>query len=239
MYRISLGSFPLRNLVNPYQQTLVQSGKEQKVYEFTLPDGIVCFIYNLSVSKGDFLEWKWIIDGEEVNLDFSEGSFYFDPPFLVKKYTEFYVKNNSGTDLIVSVYCDGICHKEAVIGEVKEKIIIKDRSEELLKAINEIKSCLEKSKAKGEIYDMKVNVTDKVKMLYDSRSKGLNWTACDITNAGPDPVYIAVNKWRRPQIPLAPGLTTNIDFGKRGAIKKVYLVCDEGKKATVYIRILK
>lgn len=235
MYRISLGSFPLKNLVNPHQQAIVPSGREEKVYEFTLPDSIVCFIYNLSLSKGNFLEWKWIIDGEEVNLDFSEGSFYFDPPFLVKRYTEFYVRNNSNVDLIVSVYCDGVCYREAVIGEAKEsKIIIKDRSEEILKAIKEIKSCLEKSKPKGEIYDMKVNVTDKVKLL-----DNLGWSACDITNAGPDPVYIAVNAWKRPELPLAPGLTTNIDIGKRGGIKKVYLVCDKGKKSTVYIRILK
>jgi len=232
MIRISLGKFPLKNLVNPHQAIIVPKGEEIKVFSFYLPESVVCFIYKVMVSGN--VQWKWIIDGEEVDFNLESNKMYnFDPPYLVKEFVEFYAKNDTNTDLIATVFCDGICHREAVIGEKQADF------SEVVNSLKEIKDTLEIKTAKGEVFDRKVEVTDTIKMLYDKKGRGLNWTACDITNAGPDPVYIAVNKWIRPESPLAPGLTTNIDLGKRGAIKKLYLVCDKGKKATVHIRVLK
>lgn len=232
MIRISVCSFPLKNLTNLKQSAIAPKGEEVRVFYLNLPEDIVCFVYKVAVSN--YTEWKWIIDGEIVDFNLEGGKMYhFDPPFLVKKSMEFYAKNDTNTDLVATVFCDGICHKEVVIGERQ------DDFSEVVNSLKEIKNVLEVKSAKGEVFDRKVEVTDAIKMLYDEKGKGLNWTACDITNAGPDPVYIAVNKWIRPESPLPPGLTTNIDLGKRGAIKKIYLVCDKGKRATVHIRVLK
>lgn len=232
--RISVGSFPLKR----EQSAIVPKGKEVRVFYLNLPENIVCFVYKVAVSN--YTEWKWIIDGEMVDFNLVGGrTYHFDPPFLVKKSMEFYAKNDTDTDLIATVFCDGVCHKEVVIGERQQISPIPPQYDEIVKSLKEIKNTLEIKTAEGEVFDRKVEVTDAIKMLYDEKGKGLNWTACDITNAGPDPVYIAVNKWIRPESPLPPGLTTNIDFGKRGAIKKLYLVCDKGKRATVHIRVLK
>jgi len=240
--RISLGSFPLKNLTDLEQSAIVPKGKEVKVFNLKLPQGIVCFVYKVAVS--DNTKWKWIIDGEEVDFHLEGNKIYhFDPPFLVRDFIEFYAKNDGNSDTIATVFCDGICHKEAIIGYPQRitppPLVPQQDLSEVVNSLKEIKNTLEIKTAEGEVFDRKVEVTDAIKMLYDEKGKGLNWTACDITNAGPDPVYIAVNKWIRPESPLLPGLTTNIDFGKRGAIKKLYLVCDKGKRATVHIRVLK
>lgn len=228
MIRISVNSFPLRNLANLKQSAIVPKGKQVRVFYLNLPESIVCFIYRMSVSRA---KWKWIIDGEEIDFNLEAGKMYrFDPPFLVKHYMELYAENDTDMDIVATVFCDGICYKEITI---EQKV---DFSE-VINSLKEIKNALDVKSADGKVFDKKVVISDTIKMLYEE--DGLNWTACNITNAGPDSVYIAVNKWTRPETPLLPGLTTNIDLGKKGAIKKIYLVCDKGKKATVYIRVLK
>ena len=234
MIRISVCNFPLKNLTDLKQSAIVQKGKEVRVFYLKLPESIVCFVYKVAVSNNT--KWKWIIDGEEVDFHLEGNKIYhFDPPFLVRDFIEFYAKNDGNADTIATVFCDGVCHKEVVI----DRYTPPQDFSEVVNSLKEIKNALEIKTAEGEVFDRKVDVTDTIKMLYEERSGGLNWTACDITNAGPDPVYIAINKWVRPESPLAPGLTTNIDLGKRGAIKKLYLVCDKGKRATVHIRVLK
>lgn len=110
-------------------------------------------------------------------------------------------------------------------------------SETLL--LNKINNNIEQQIPEGRLYDYRINVTDKIKMLYDDRNKGLNWIAFTICNEGPSPVYFAVNEWERPEIPLEVGKCTSVSFNRRGSIKRIYLVCDSGQSSTVTIRGLK
>lgn len=86
---------------------------------------------------------------------------------------------------------------------------------------------------------MVVDVTDTVKMLYNEKTKGLNWSSFTITNIGNSPVYMAVNTWQKPESPIYPGENIDVDMKRRDAIKKIYLVCDKGKSSTVKIHAVR
>jgi len=110
---------------------------------------------------------------------------------------------------------------------------------ELTDTMKNIERNLSLQTPKGEVTDMTVNVSDTVKMLYNEKNRGLNWSSFTITNIGNSPVYMAVNTWRRPQSPIYPGENIDVDFKRRGAIKKIYLVCDRGQTSTVKIHAVK
>jgi len=111
-----------------------------------------------------------------------------------------------------------------------------DNSLLLLKEINDN---IEKQIPEGKLIDYRMTVTDKISVLYDKKDRGLNWIAFTLCNEGPNPVYFAVNEWERPEIPLEVGKCTSVSFNRRGAIKKIYFVCDKGKSTTVTIQGLK
>lgn len=90
----------------------------------------------------------------------------------------------------------------------------------------------------GEVMDLNVNVSDKITELYMA-TDGFPWTSFDMDNLGPDPVYMCVNKWISPEAAIAGGGTIHIDLKRRGAIKKIYLKCDQGKNANISFYIVR
>ncbi len=103
----------------------------------------------------------------------------------------------------------------------------------------EIKEEIDTQQPVGEVTDMREAVTDQVKMLYDEAEHGLNWTSCSLVNDGPGGIYVAVNVWEQPAAPIPIGESIDIDLKRRGAIKKIYLVCDTGETSTVRLYALK
>ena len=188
----------------------------------------------------DGVKWSWYVDGECIEKDIEhalgdmEKPAIFKPPYLVKKSIEVIAENDNDAEVDLEVLCIGICYK------IPEKPIPEIQPFESATAIlQEIKQEIQSQVPKGEALDKKVNVTNTVKELWNEAQQGLNWTSCAIFNKGPNDVYVSVNKWRWPEAPVSVGQTMNFDFSKRGAIKKIYLKCDDGETATVNIHAMK
>lgn len=105
--------------------------------------------------------------------------------------------------------------------------------------LTDINTTLKNKEPEGKTRDMLLNITDAVYMHTDEKEGGLNWTTCSILNSGPNNVYFAINEWEQPTAPLLPGESINIDFERRGAIKKIWLICDTGETAQVRIYAIK
>ena len=210
------------------------AGKEERIFYLEIPVGSVGFLYKIGVNRKENISWIWIIDREIIHEEIGtlEMVAYYDPPFLIKRFIELRAKNNSDNDILLKAYCDGIYY-----GQRREQKQDTQKDIQMVELLKEIRDKLHEERTEGKVFDKKVEVTDKIKMLYEPG--GLNWTACDITNIGANDVYFCINKWKRPEAPLEPNLTANIDLGKKGAIKRIYFVCDSGKSTTVYIRVLK
>jgi len=210
----------------------IGEGEEKVILHFDVPAGCVAFLYKIGVDLN--VEWEWIIDDERVKdeLGSINTPAFYNPPYLIRKYIELKAKN-SGEEKIVNAFCEGLVYEELFLREKEEE----KEEPKLIELVEEIKEKLDEERTVGKVFDKKVEVTDKIYMLYEKG--GLNWTACDITNVGDNDVYFCVNEWKRPEAPLEPNLTANIDLGKKGAIKKIYFLCDSGKSTTVYIRVLK
>lgn len=239
MHRIMLSSEPF----NVTKSREIKAGGEDTVLSIELSHGKVAFLYYIGVTKIQGVEWKWTIDGEEVNeyIGTVTNPAYYKPPFLIKKGLTLTAKNNTDRDVLLHALCAGLICEEATISPQEPQVVIQPdtNNQEVIALLKEIKEQLAEKTPVGFSFDKKIEVTDKIKMLYNDKNKGLNWTACDIYNYGPDPVYYAINEWRRPEVPLYKDQWVNVDFGKRNAIKRIYFVCDSGQKATVYIRVLK
>ena len=195
---------PFEDIGKIFQSTIVPARKEIKVLHLNMPQGYVGFLDACGVTEG--VIWKFIIDDEEIkeNLGTVAKPSFFDPPHVVKKYIELVAKNDTDTDIIAQAYVNGVCYVDTRAGG---QIITK---EEKKKEPEEVK--IETIKPQKYIlFDKKIEVTDRIKML-DDKGRGLNWTNVDITNAGPDPIYFAVNEWRRPEAPLDPNMTTNLSL---------------------------
>lgn len=98
--------------------------------------------------------------------------------------------------------------------------------------LTEIKDAIEMERPSGFLTNKSVLVTGSITELY-LQTDNFPWSICDITNAGPNPVYIGINQWDSPEAPLPAGQSIHIDFKKRGSIKKIYLKCDAGNTTTV------
>ena len=98
---------------------------------------------------------------------------------------------------------------------------------------------IEKQLPWGEVTDEHLNITDTIYMLYDERERGLHWSSFSLTNEGPNPVYICVNKWKQPLAPLPVGRSISVDLKQRDSINKIYLKCDTGNNASVNIHAIK
>jgi len=233
--RIALTSFPIERIGETYQSTVAYARKNTRVHHIEIPNGHVAFLYTAGINTN--LPYKLIIDNEEINekIGSIDHPTVFNPPYIAKKNISIYVENNSDIDKTIQTYINGIVYEELTLQPIEDKLELREIKEKLGK-IEKIK---EQEQTVGVVFDKKINVTDKIKMLYDDENKGLNWTAVDITNMGPDPVYYCVNKWKSPEAPLHTNMTASIDLGRKNAIKKIYFVCDKGETATVYLRILK
>lgn len=108
-----------------------------------------------------------------------------------------------------------------------------------LQPLEDASEAIHSTQPLGEAFDMEVNATAGITEIYDPTTHKIPWTSFDMNNNGPDPVYFCVNEWRDPQAPLMPGKSINVDMKKQGAIKKVYLKCDQGKTANISFYIIK
>jgi len=105
--------------------------------------------------------------------------------------------------------------------------------------LEEIKEEIEREKPVGEIVsNLSVNVTDAIVDLCHQK-EGFPWSSFDLTNVGPSPVYFSVNHWDSPEAPLPVGQSINVDLKKQGAIKRVYLKCDQGLNTVVSLYVVR
>ena len=105
--------------------------------------------------------------------------------------------------------------------------------------LEEIKEEIEREKPVGEIVsNLSINVTDAIIDLCQQK-EGFPWSSFDLTNVGPSPVYFSVNHWDSPEAPLPAGQSINVDLKKRGAIKRVYLKCDQGLNTVVNLYVVR
>jgi len=102
-----------------------------------------------------------------------------------------------------------------------------------------ISQTIQKQQKAGSLSTRSYTVNSAVKMLWNRREGGLQWTSVDFVNNGPDPVYISVNTSDFPLASLPVGQTLNVDLKQHGAIDKVYLRCDQGKTANVDLWVVK
>lgn len=176
----------------------------------------------------------------------------FDPPYIAKKTIEV----EPGTTLF-QVRFDGEEINESI--PVTEEVVVdglsyRDKPNSLAaealpiltlgttnSILNDIHNTLKEQQPVGEILDMAVELTGNTMYKLDKTDNGddLDWASCTIINKGPGNLYVAVNKWIRPEDPLAPGDTMPINMGKRGAIKILYLVSEANQTTTAKIQAMR
>ncbi len=230
---------PFSNVFNPTQSMVVSANAEARVFYGEIPQGYVGFLGVLSSKVYPGVSWSWYIDNEcvESNIMDSLGdNTILKPPYVVKKYVEVKAKNPFNQDVALEASCNGVFYEDTKF--VPLQLIPLEE----IKILKEIKNEMIAKNPKGEVTDELINVTDIVQDVHPSdyeANHGLHWTVCDVVNRGPNNVYIAVNEWKQPVAPLLPGEAQNIDLGKRGSIKKIYLKCDTGQTAQVRFHVLK
>lgn len=100
--------------------------------------------------------------------------------------------------------------------------------------IERLTAMLEEKTPEGEQKERYLTVTSDGTDLND-----LDWYNMLVMVDGPGDVYVGVNDRRFPSTPLKPGDRVWMDFGKKGAIKRVRLLCDAGDTSEVRILALK
>jgi hypothetical protein len=231
---------PFAKLFQTVQMKTINANAEDRVFYGEIPNGCTGFLSILASNDFEGILWSWYIDGEciEENIQRPLGNLIqptvFKPPYVVNKYIEVRAKNTLQLPAALEAYCDGIYCNVSVPIEVKPVIppaptVVLQEIREELKSDNPV----------GEVTDELIDVTDAVKDVYDEAQHGLQWTVCDLINRGPNNVYVVVNQWKQPVAPLLPGESQNIDLGKRGSIKRIYLKCDAGETAQVRLHALK
>jgi hypothetical protein len=222
------------------QNKIVDGNSEARIFYGEIPEGATGFLGVLASNDFEGVIWSWYIDDECVddNIQHALGDMQkpeiLNPPYVIKKYIEVKAKNILQMPLLLEVYCDGICYtQEKQAGQPLIPLATP------IMVLQEIRDEMKSKNPVGEVTDELINVTSVVQDVYDEAMHGLQWTVCDVVNRGPDNVYVAVNEWKQPVAPLAPGEAQNIDLGKRASIKKIYLKCDAGETAQVRLHALK
>ena len=123
--------------------------------------------------------------------------------------------------------------------KVQETVHLKPLGSEDTVLLSEINDNIERQLPVGEVTDEFVSVTDAIYEVWDEKENGLNWSSFTLSNNGPSPVYVCVNKWRQPLAPIAVGRSMSVDLKQRGAIKKIFLKCDAGGNANVTMHAIK
>jgi len=117
---------------------------------------------------------------------------------------------------------------------------VKDVKDETVNILSDIRDELKVEKPEGYAFDLNPNVTDQITELYSQQLHKMPWTSFDLTNNGPSPLYFAINQWNDSQAPIPVGQSIpNLTFGKRDAIKKVFLKCDPGQRTNAILHIIK
>ena len=97
----------------PYQYAAIADGTSGRVYFMQIPAGCVAFIEQVANNwfADTYLDWK--IDGEKVEPQIQRAIAAinnpkdYKPPILAKNTIEWVAYNNSGTDRVFEVLCDG------------------------------------------------------------------------------------------------------------------------------------
>jgi len=105
--------------------------------------------------------------------------------------------------------------------------------------LENINESVKSMQPKGEFFTRVFDITDRVYMYRCKREGGLQYSSVDITNQGPNDVYLSVNNADWPEAPLPPGQSINIDFKNKAAIDKMYFRCNPGETAKLYLYIVK
>ena len=128
--------------------------------------------------------------------------------------------------------------KETTASLTPERVMLKP-VDAVIPILENINKNIEKQYPVGEVTDENVAATETPSMLYDEKEHGLNWTSCNIINNGPNNLYVAVNSWKFPVAPIAPGQTMSVDLEARNAIKKLFFRCDRSETANALIHAVK
>jgi hypothetical protein len=219
------------------QSKVVEPNATETIFYGEIPAGSTGFLGVLASNDYEGVLWSWYIDDEcvEENIDHELGNMkdieILQPPYVVTKHIEVKAKNTLQIPVTLEVYCNGVCYQPdaAVLVPMPTPTMV----------LQEIRDEMRSKNPEGEVTDRLVNVTSTVQDVYDEALQGLFWTTCSAINSGPNNVYIAVNDWVQPEAPLPPGESMNIDFGKRGSIKKIWLKCDNGETAQVRLHAMK
>jgi hypothetical protein len=220
------------------QTKLVESNIDTRIFYGEMPPGATGFLGVLASNDYDGVIWSWYIDDEcvEENICHELGNMnkpeILNPPYVIKKYVEVKARTTLPMPVLLEVYCDGVCYTQ----EQKAKPMIPVTPTMVLQ---EIRDEMKSKNPAGEVTDELITVTDIVQDVYDEAQHGLQWTVCDVVNRGVNNVYIAVNEWKQPVAPLAPGESQNIDLGKRASIQRIYLKCDPGETTQVGLHAMK
>ena len=114
----------LGQMYNPHQYMSVPAGESKTVYYFKVPSGKVLFIDRIANNWFTDTKWEFIIDGEMVFSKIEREIApinqpeKYEPPYLVTGYVKWIMYNNSSSDIIAEVFCDGSlynCHTRKLL----------------------------------------------------------------------------------------------------------------------------
>ena len=97
----------------PYQYATIAANRSGRVYYMKVPQSCVAFIEQVANNWFADTYLDWIVDGQKVELQVQRAIAgltipkEYRPPILAKDYIEWVAYNNSGTDRVFEVLCDG------------------------------------------------------------------------------------------------------------------------------------
>ena len=247
---------PFSDIFPSTQTTELPSNEEGVVFFGEIPQGYVGFLEKIASNYIEGIKWSWYIDDELIEIDIEEpiGDLVnptdFNPPYVINHAIKVVAKNESDSSVLLEVFCDGNYYKipdriqPATLMQplMLQPLEVQTQEGKSVKTLlTDIKAEIQNQVPKGVTDDKYLAITEVI-YLFDERTNNgepLNYTSCSIINTGPDNVYVAINEWKNPEAPITPGESHNFDFSRRGAIKKIYLICNAGETANVKIHAMK
>jgi len=90
-----------------------------------------------------------------------------------------------------------------------------------------------------EFFTRSYTISDTMLMLDENSQEGLPWSSMDLTNNGPNPVYLSINNHDSMESPLPSGQTINIDFKQKQTIRRLFFRCNTGETANIRLYIVR
>lgn len=88
---------------------------------------------------------------------------------------------------------------------------------------------------KAKLRPLELTITQNITRLDPTNTYDMPWMTFDLSNDGPDPVYVTINEEELiEKAPLNSGDSLTVDMKKRN-IRKLYLFCGQGNTAQVRI----